>query len=186
MSKIALTPSASGTGVFTISSPATNTDRTLTLPDEAGVVLTTATAGVPIGGPAFSAYASTSQAVSSSTDTKVVFDTETFDTNSNFANSRFTPTVAGYYQLNTTIRFNGTSQSQYTIYFYKNGVKLAVVFQLNVSASTLLQPISTFLYLNGSTDYIEVYASTVATSPTLGATNVNTNYFSGFLARSAT
>ena len=40
MSKIALTPNASGTGVFTIASPATNTDRTLTLPDEAGVVLT--------------------------------------------------------------------------------------------------------------------------------------------------
>ena len=45
MSKIALTPSATGTGVFTIASPATSTDRTLTLPDEAGTVLTTA--GVP-------------------------------------------------------------------------------------------------------------------------------------------
>jgi hypothetical protein len=42
MSKIALTPSATGTGVFTISSPATSTDRTLTLPDEAGTVLTSA------------------------------------------------------------------------------------------------------------------------------------------------
>ena len=42
MSKIALTPNASGTGVFTIASPATNTNRTLTLPDEAGTVLTTA------------------------------------------------------------------------------------------------------------------------------------------------
>jgi hypothetical protein len=42
MSKIALTPSSSGTGVFTISSPATNTNRTLTLPDEAGTVLTSA------------------------------------------------------------------------------------------------------------------------------------------------
>ena len=42
MSKIALTPNASGTGVFTISSPATSTDRTLTLPDEAGTVLTSA------------------------------------------------------------------------------------------------------------------------------------------------
>jgi hypothetical protein len=38
MSKIALTPNATGTGVFTISSPATNTDRSLTLPDEAGTV----------------------------------------------------------------------------------------------------------------------------------------------------
>jgi hypothetical protein len=40
MSKISITPNASGTGVFTISSPATSTDRTLTLPDEAGTVLT--------------------------------------------------------------------------------------------------------------------------------------------------
>jgi hypothetical protein len=42
MSKISITPNASGTGVFTISSPATNTNRTLTLPDEAGTVLTSA------------------------------------------------------------------------------------------------------------------------------------------------
>lgn len=40
MSKIALSPNASGTALFTIASPATNTDRTLTLPDEGGTVLT--------------------------------------------------------------------------------------------------------------------------------------------------
>ena len=40
MSKISITPNPSGSGVFTISSPATNTNRTLTLPDEAGTVLT--------------------------------------------------------------------------------------------------------------------------------------------------
>jgi hypothetical protein len=50
MSKISITSNASGTGVFTISSPATNTDRTLTLPDEAGTVLTNATTtGFPAG-----------------------------------------------------------------------------------------------------------------------------------------
>lgn len=41
MSKIALQGDASGTGTFTIASPNSNTDRTLTLPDEAGTVLTT-------------------------------------------------------------------------------------------------------------------------------------------------
>jgi len=41
MSKIALTPNASGSGTFTIAAPNSNTDRTLTLPDEAGTVLTT-------------------------------------------------------------------------------------------------------------------------------------------------
>jgi hypothetical protein len=45
MSNIAIQGAATGTGVFTLASPATNTNRTLTLPDEAGTVLTTA--GVP-------------------------------------------------------------------------------------------------------------------------------------------
>ena len=38
MSKIALSPNASGTGTLTIAAPNTNTDRTLTLPDAAGTV----------------------------------------------------------------------------------------------------------------------------------------------------
>ena len=42
MSNIAIQGAATGTGVFTLASPATNTNRTLTLPDEAGTVLTTA------------------------------------------------------------------------------------------------------------------------------------------------
>ena len=42
MSKIALTPNASGTGTFTLEAPNSNTDRTLVLPDEAGTVLTSA------------------------------------------------------------------------------------------------------------------------------------------------
>ena len=45
MSNIAIQGAATGTGVFTLASPATNTDRTLVLPDEAGTVLTSA--GVP-------------------------------------------------------------------------------------------------------------------------------------------
>jgi len=42
MSQIAIKGAATGTGVFTLESPATNTDRTLVLPDEAGTVLTSA------------------------------------------------------------------------------------------------------------------------------------------------
>lgn len=42
MSKIALTPNASGTGTFTIAAPDSNTNRTLTLPDETGTMLTSA------------------------------------------------------------------------------------------------------------------------------------------------
>jgi hypothetical protein len=42
MSRITLSGNASGTGNFTLASPNSNTDRTLTLPDNTGTVLTTA------------------------------------------------------------------------------------------------------------------------------------------------
>lgn len=45
MSKIALSGNASGTGTLTIAAPNTNTDRTLTLPDNTGTVVTTASTG---------------------------------------------------------------------------------------------------------------------------------------------
>ena len=43
MSKVAIKGNASGTGTFTLEAPNSNTDRTLTLPDEAGTVLTSGT-----------------------------------------------------------------------------------------------------------------------------------------------
>jgi hypothetical protein len=42
MSKIALTPDASGTGTFTIAAPNSNTNRTLTLPDATGILFSDA------------------------------------------------------------------------------------------------------------------------------------------------
>jgi hypothetical protein len=141
--------------------------------------------GVAGNGPAFSAYASAAQTVTSGADTKVTFDTESFDTASCFSSSRFTPNVAGYYQLNTTIRFNGTSPTQYVVYWYKNGASAGIPIYYNANLGVMICAVSTLVYLNGSTDYVEVYANITATSPTLGAANVNTNYFSGFLARAA-
>lgn len=47
MSGIKIVGNSSGTGTFTISSPNSNTSRTLTLPDEAGTIITTA--GLPSG-----------------------------------------------------------------------------------------------------------------------------------------
>ena len=44
MSKIRLTPNASGTGTVTLTVPSTSTDRTITLPDNSGDIITTATA----------------------------------------------------------------------------------------------------------------------------------------------
>jgi hypothetical protein len=74
MSKISITPNASGTGVFTISSPATSTNRTLTLPDEAGTIITTAgvpSSAMPVGSVLQVVYASNDTAFSSASDAEV-------------------------------------------------------------------------------------------------------------------
>jgi hypothetical protein len=47
MSKIALAPNASGTGTFTLASPNSNADRTLSIPDNSGTI---GFAGVPQAG----------------------------------------------------------------------------------------------------------------------------------------
>jgi hypothetical protein len=84
---------------------------------------TTSTLG--FDGPAFSAYSSTNQSITSSTFTKVQFNTEEFDTNSNYDNAtnyRFTPTVAGYYQVNGNIRYDAsTAPTRCILSVYKNG-----------------------------------------------------------------
>lgn len=50
MSTIVLSPNASGTGAFTLAAPNSNTNRTITLPDATGTVLTSATTtGFPAG-----------------------------------------------------------------------------------------------------------------------------------------
>ena len=47
MSSIKLSPNASGTGIFSIEAPNSNTNRTLTLPDATGTILTNASQSIP-------------------------------------------------------------------------------------------------------------------------------------------
>ena len=130
--------------------------------------------------PAFSAYSAAAQSISSATYTKVTFDTEEFDTNNNFASSRFTPTVAGYYQITGGIQIAATTWSQ--LVFYKNGSVFKYGSQ-STSISYVTNNATALIYFNGTTDYVELYAL-------VGATN-NTNpssssvYFQGLLVRPA-
>ena len=186
MSKIALTPNATGTGVFTISSPATNTDRTLTLPDEAGTVLTS---GTPVlaqkGVPAFSARMSANQTISSTVWTKVQMDTEEFDTDSCYdtTNYRFTPTVAGYYLFSFNV-WGGASTSPARIIgnIYKNGSTAKRVHDGDGGAYGSTG--SALIYMNGSTDYVEPFIYIDATIALVEA-STSLNYFQGILVRAA-
>jgi len=189
MSKISITPNPSGTGVFTIASPATNTDRTLTLPDEAGTVLTSASSITQNAGPVFSAYAGNLQAISNASTTKVQINTEYFDIGNCFdtSNYRFTPNVAGYYQINGSLYFNIGLTSDYSIAarIFKNGSEYKTDFNQGGSPYGYYGAYtSSIIYCNGTTDYIELYVYTLFGS-SQNLTNGNGTVFSGSLVRAA-
>jgi hypothetical protein len=190
MSKVAIQGNASGTGTFTIAAPNSNTDRTLTLPDEAGTVLTSASDITPNSGPAFSVYLSADQSISATTFTKVLLDTEVFDADNSFdlANSKFLPSVAGYYCFNGFISAsNGANVSRQITSFYKNGSEYTRSADTTQSSSSYATRAggSVLIYLNGSTDYVELYGWQSGSSTAfLGEDNRKT-VLQGYLVRTA-
>ncbi len=67
----------------------------------------------------FRARRTSALSLTASTHTKIVFDTEDFDSNSNFASGTYTAPVAGFYQFNA--RFSASHTVQILITLYKNG-----------------------------------------------------------------
>jgi hypothetical protein len=178
MSSVIIAGNTSGT--ITLDAPNVAGTTTLTLPTTSGTVLTTANTFGAGTGPAFSAYPSSTQSITSGTWTKVLFQTEEWDTNNNFASSTFTPTVAGYYQVNARAEV-ASNFNQQNIAIYKNGSqnKQGVYGSTNFAGTT----ISALVYCNGSTDYLEIYVNLGITQVTTASSI--TTYFQAFLARSA-
>lgn len=138
---------------------------------------------IPQRGPAFSAYLTANQTVTASVWTKIPFETELFDTNSNFnaSNGRFTPTVPGYYQFNAGALFTGVGINAF-VAIYKNGAPTNYGSAPNASSTNPVLTGSALLYLNGTTDFVEVYGNTGDTAITGGG---RTTFFQGHLARRA-
>jgi hypothetical protein len=129
------------------------TDLTVTVPDATGTVMVSGNM------PAFSAYLSASQTVSSATNTKIQFNTKLFDTNNCYDNStnyRFTPTVAGYYQVCISLSTNPASTAT-VININKNGSAIQSFITQANNGITCIWNLSYIVSMNGSTDYLEFY-----------------------------
>jgi hypothetical protein len=118
--------------------------------------------------PIFAARNSTAQTVVSAAPTKVTLGTEIYDTNTNFASDRFTPTVAGYYQINGIIRGAATSMTNVNVVLYVNGSAYRQGGTINLASATTSQHVvvSDVILFNGSTDYVELWGSVTGTNPT--------------------
>lgn len=146
--------------------------------------------GVAGNGPAFSAYLGTNQTLTSATWTKLQINTEEFDTASNYdstTNYRFTPSVAGYYQFNCGVSALNSSNTAVEASFYKNGSAAKTAYNYSSSANGLDDwgvNFSALIYLNGSTDYVELYGFLVGSGLVVNS-GASATWFSAFLARSA-
>jgi len=155
-------------------------DLTVTFP------ATTGTAMVSGNMPAFSAESTTGQSITSTTWTKVTLGSEIFDTNNNFSSSRFTATIAGYYQFNGCIRCAGSSLTGIVVSLYKNG---SIVGYGNAQQSSVAPDnsinVSEVIYLAVS-DYVELYGFIIGTSPSFAYAAAGANArFSGAMIRAA-
>lgn len=183
MSSVVIAGNTSGS--VTLAAPDVAGTTTLTLPATSGTVLTDASATIiPNGTPAFSAYSNSTASISSSTWTKVPVNVEEFDTASCYdssTNYRFTPTIAGYYQINGQARGNGTI-SRILSAIRKNGSEYKLGSDLSSGQRSV---VSSLVYMNGTTDYVELYIYVVGSGITYTGSIYADNYLNGFLARSA-
>jgi len=125
--------------------------------------------------PAFSAYGTTAQSVSSGTFTKVVFDAEDYDTDNAFDTSTYRFTVpsggAGKYLVKARLNLRSTSDNitYGLVSIYKNGVKFHQAFSNSNGTSNAAFRDFTISTEHGMilqvSDYIEIFGYAIGTSP---------------------
>ena len=131
-----------------------------------------AAALIAAAAPAFSAYlTTTNQTVTSGVEAKVTLNAELFDTAGCFdstTNYRFTPNVAGYYAVSFAVNMGVTAanMSGSLAYIKKNG---AVAAYGNFAAGdgnlNSLVAGQKLIYMDGVSDYIELFGVVSGTSP---------------------
>ena len=148
---------------------------------------------VSVGNPTFSAYGNAAQTLTAGVYTKAILNAKDYDTASCFdstTNYRFTPTVAGYYQLNLKLSVaSTTSITTYIADFRKNGsgATNGRAIQQNGSFGTVaLFNANNIMYFDGVGDYCEiwVYLDGVGTL-TISSNDKNTTFFQGSMIRRA-
>lgn len=114
----------------------------------------------------------------SSSFQKITFDTEDYDTNSNFTGGTYTAPVTGYYQFNARASFSATTLGLLAL--YKNGSIVSRGSHNSNSAGNVLGVVYNDIVSATAGDTFDIYAFYDGT----GAFEVGTGqqpYFSGFL-----
>ena len=177
---------------------ATNPTPSVYVQNSLGVGTTTPTSTLHVNGtftcnnPIFSVARSGAFSIASNVNTRVPYNSVDFDTNSGWNNTsyQYKPTVAGYYQFTWGVLINALTAGGTQEFFsaiYKNGT--TYTWGIDLTPSTVHYSFtsgSCILYLNGSTDYVEIYVyqnsgAAANIEPSAGAFPMR---FTGYMLRS--
>lgn len=128
----------------------------------------------------FSVYRNAAQNATNGGTAQINYDTELYDTNSNFdstTNYRYTAPVSGFYFFNARVGI--TVATRALLSFYKNGSEVYRGIDIATGASGINVTATTLLQLTAA-DYIDVRVYTDATNVAMTTGSV-LNCFSGFL-----
>jgi len=182
---------STGSGSLTLQGPSTSSTQTVTIPDATGTMMVSGNM------PAFSAYASSNTSLTANTATLIGFQTKVWDTATCYNNTgstvtlnglsvpayAFCPNVAGYYQINGGWTTNSASAQSFYISPYKNGSLYIYGNWQTGSSIGGVAICSSLIYLNGTGDYVQLYA---VDSLTVGTTTGQQyTYFQASLVRAA-
>jgi len=175
-----MTMTLSGSGTITGLTPGGLPDASVTQPDLAS--------GVAGTGPAFSAYQSTIQTgLSQGVANKIAFQSKSFDTANCYdstTNYRFTPNVSGYYYINASISAAVSSYTYVCPSIYKNGSAIMTGPNSSSAGPYSNLSVSYLVYLNGTTDYIEIYFTAFGAGAYQTYSGIGTTSVQGYLTRS--
>jgi len=145
-----------------------------------------------VNGPAFSAYpTSPAQTIASGSNTRVNLGNEEYDIGGCYdaPNGKFQPNVEGYYQLNATVRIDGSSGTgERMIVIYKNGAEHkrgTNEMGTEAGANFFTLSVSCIAYANGSGDYFQVYVYQSSGANRTISEYQQISYFQGCMIRGA-
>lgn len=135
--------------------------------------------------PRFSALMLASQSIPpNNVSTKILFDLEEFDNNDNYNSTlaRFTPTVPGIYMVNIIANLAAINASKtFGLQLFKNGAAYKQVLQTAGVVTGLIISLSCLVEMNGTTDFLEAFASNSDTFAQSMFNTTTNQHFSAFL-----
>ena len=135
--------------------------------------------------PRFHVYNNASQTILNNATDRITFNNTLYDVGYNNISfyydedkdfDDYNPRFAGYYYFNAIVSLDSITYGQ--IFFFKNNVEIYKGSNVSSSASSHTLQVSSIIYMNGSSDYLQVK---VLSSGSLVTKGINNTSFQGYI-----